>query len=102
MIKALINGILKLLIMILNIVLLPINALIENIFPDMASAIQTFTNFLNNVVGNNMAYFFHLFPPIFRNLLVIWFTFVIAYYSIYYTYKGILKIWEIIQKIKFW
>lgn len=87
---------------ILNIVLIPINALIENIFPDMASAIQTFTNFINNVLGNNLVFFFKLLPPIFRGLLFTWFTFVIAYYSIYYTYKGILKIWEVIQKIKFW
>lgn len=102
MIKGILNGILKMLLAILNIVLLPINALIENIFPSMANAIQTFTDFINNVLGNNMVFFFHLLPPIFRGLLITWFTFVISYYSIYYTYKGILKIWEIIQKIKFW
>lgn len=102
MIKALINGLLKLLLMILDIVLIPINLLIENVFPSMATAIQTFTNFINNVLGSNLAYFFHLFPPIFRSLLIIWFTFVISYYTIYYTYLGILKIWAIIQKIKFW
>ena len=102
MINAIINGLLKLLLMILNIVLLPINTLIENVFPDMASAIQTFNNFISNVLGNNMVFFFHLLPPIFRTLLFTWFTFVISYYSIYYTYKAILKIWEIIQKIKFW
>lgn len=102
MIKALLKGILKMILSILNIVLIPINTLIENVFPDMASAIQTFTNFINNILGNNMVFFFHLLPPIFRSLLFTWFTFVIAYYSIYYTYKGILKIWEVIQKIKFW
>lgn len=102
MIKGILKGILKMILRILNIVLIPINTLIENIFPSMADAITTFTNFVNNILGNNLTYFFHLLPPIFRNLLVIWFTFVIAYYSIYYTYKGILKIWEIIQKIKFW
>lgn len=102
MIKALLKGILKMLVFVLNIILLPINALIENVFPSMAEAIQTFTNFLNNVIGNNMVYFFHLFPPIFRNLLVIWFTFVISYYTIYYSYLAILKLWAIIQKVKFW
>lgn len=102
MIKGILNGILKMILAILNIVLLPINALIENIFPNMASAITNFTNFLNNVIGNNLVYFFHILPPIFRSTLVIWFTFVIAYYGIYYTYLGILKIWAIIQKIKFW
>lgn len=102
MIKALLKGILKMLIAILNIVLLPINALLENVFPNMTQAINTFTNFINNILGNNMIYFFHILPPIFRTLLVVWFTFVISYYSIYYTYLAIIKIWAIIQKIKFW
>lgn len=66
MIKALINGIIKLLIMILNIVLLPINTLIENVFPSMSNAITTFTNFINNILGTNMVFFFQLLPPIFR------------------------------------
>ena len=102
MIKSLLNGILKVILMLLNIILIPINSLIENVFPSMVSAIQTFTNFINNIIGNNLVYFFHLFPPIFRSLLIIWFTFVIGYYTIYYTYLAILKIWDIIQKIKFW
>lgn len=87
---------------ILNLFLIPVNALIENLFPDMSSAITTFTGFVNNVLGNNLSFFFHLLPPIFRTLLFTWFTFVVAYYTIYYTYIGILKIWDVIQKIKFW
>lgn len=102
MIKGILKGILKMILKVLNIVLIPINTLIANVFPSMDTAIQTFTNFINNVIGNNLVFFFHILPPIFRTLLFTWFTFVIAYYSIYYTYKGILKIWEIIQKIKFW
>lgn len=102
MIKALLKGVLKMLIAVLNIVLIPINALIENIFPNMANAIDTFTNFITNILGNNMIYFFHILPPIFRTLLVVWFTFVISYYSVYYTYLGIIKLWGVIQKIKFW
>lgn len=102
MINALLKGILSMITSLLNIFLLPINTLIENIFPDMTSAIQTFTNFINQYLGGSLAYFFSILPPIFRGLLVIWFTFVISYYSIYYTYLAIIKIWSIIQKIKFW
>lgn len=102
MINALLKGILSMITSLLNIFLLPINTLIENIFPDMTSAIQTFTNFINQYLGGSLAYFFSILPPIFRSLLVIWFTFVISYYSIYYTYLAIIKIWSIIQKIKFW
>lgn len=102
LIKALLNGILNVITSLLNIFLLPINALIENIFPDMSSAINTFNNFINNYVGGTLSYFFSILPPIFRGLLVLWFTFVIAYYSVYYSYLAIIKIWNIIQKIKFW
>lgn len=96
------NGILTIVTGLLDIILLPVNALIENIFPSMASAVGTFNNFVNNYVGGSLAYFFSILPPIFRNLLTIWFTFVIAYYGIYYSYLAILKIWNVIQKIKFW
>lgn len=102
LINAILKGILTVITSLLNIFLLPINALIENVFPDMSNAIGTFNTFINNYVGGTLSYFFSILPPIFRSILVIWFTFVIAYYSIYYTYIGILKIWNIIQKIKFW
>lgn len=102
LIKALLNGILNVITSLLNIFLLPINVLIENIFPDMSSAISTFNNFINNYVGGTLSYFFSILPPIFRGLLVLWFTFVISYYSVYYSYLAIIKIWNIIQKIKFW
>ena len=102
MIKSILNGILKMILKVIGIVLIPIDTLISNLFPSMTNAITTFTNFVNNVLGNNLVYFFHLLPPTFRSLLVIWFTLVIGYYSVYYTYLAIIKIFAIIQKIKFW
>lgn len=102
MIKAIINGLLKLIMSILNVFLLPINLLFENLFPDMTNALGTFNTFINTYVGGTLSYFFSILPPIFRGLLVIWFTFLISYYTIYYTYHGLIKIWGIIQKIKFW
>lgn len=102
MIKTLLNGILKAITSVVGFILSPINALFNNLFPDMSSAISTFNNFVTSYLGGALSYFFSLFPPIFKSLLVLWFTFVIAYYSIFYTYKMIIKIFNIIQKIKFW
>lgn len=102
MIKAILNGILKVITSLVGFLLTPINALFTNLFPNMSNAISSFNSFVNTYVGGALSYFFSLFPPIFRSLLVIWFTFVIAYYGIFYTYKAIIKIFEIIQKIKFW
>ena len=102
MIKVLFNGLLNLLASVMNFVLTPINLLFANLFPDMTSAIATFNNFVSSYLGSGLAYFFSMFPPIFRNLLVLWFTFVVAYYGIIYTYIGFVKLWSVIQKIKFW
>ena len=102
MIKTLLNGILKAITSVIGFILTPINALFENLFPDMSNAISTFNTFVSTYVGGALSYFFSLFPPIFRVLLILWFTFVIAYYSVYYSYKAIIKIFNVIQKIKFW
>lgn len=102
MFKALLNGILKTIASILNIVLSPINSLFNSLFPNMSSMISTFNGFVNTYIGSNLSWFFSLLPPMFRTCLTTWFTFVISYYGIYYTYKGIVKLWTIIQKIKFW
>lgn len=102
MIKAILNGIIGLAKKLITIVLTPLNLLIANLFPNMASAISTFNTFVNTYIGGTLSYFFSLFPPIFRSLLIIWFTFVIGYYGFIYTYKGIIKIYQIIQKIKIW
>lgn len=102
MIKAIINGILNILMKIIDIVLTPLNLLFDNVFPDVSSMISTFNTFVTNYVGGALSYFFSILPPLFRGLLVLFITFVIAYYGIYYTYLAIKKIFDIIQKIKLW
>lgn len=102
MIKAIINGILNILMKVIDIVLTPLNLLFDNLFPDVGNMISTFSTFVNTYVGGTLSYFFSLLPPIFRGLLTLFITFVIAYYGIYYTYIGIKKIFDIIQKIKLW
>lgn len=102
MIKAIINGILNILMKIIDIVLTPLNLLFDNVFPDVSNMISTFNTFVTTYVGGALSYFFSILPPLFRGLLVLFITFVIAYYGIYYTYLAIKKIFDIIQKIKLW
>ena len=102
MIKALINGILGILMSIINIVLTPLNLLFDNLFPDVGNMISTFSTFVNQYVGGSLSYFFSLLPPLFRGLITTFITFVIAYYGIYYTYVSIKKLFDVIQKIKLW
>ena len=77
MIKAIINGILSLIISILDIILIPVNALFENLFPDVSSMISTFNTFVTTYVGGGLSYFFSILPPIFRGLLVTFITSVV-------------------------
>lgn len=102
MIKAILKGLLKALSSVVTGLLTPVNALFTNLFPNMANAIATFNSFINRFFGDGLSYFFSILPPTFKSLLVLWFTFVIAYYGIYYTYVGILKLFNVIQKVKFW
>ena len=53
MINAIIKGILNLAKMLIGIVLTPINLLIGNMFPDMASTISTFNTFVNTYIGGS-------------------------------------------------
>ena len=102
MINALLNGILKVITTLLNVFLLPINLLIDNLFPDMTEAISHFNNFVTTYLGSPLSYFFNLLPPIFKSIMLLWLTFLVSYYTVYYSYLAIIKIWSIIQKIKFW
>lgn len=102
MIKAILNGLLSALTGVVSFLLTPLNALVSNLFPNMATAIATFNNFVDTYLGSNLAYFFSMFPPTFKSLLVLFFTFCIAYYTVYFTYIALVKIFTIIQKVKFW
>ena len=102
MIKAILNGVMKLVTNIINIVLLPVNALIGNIFPNFSSSVSQFNSFVTNYVGGTISYFSSLLPPITRNVIAIWLTFLIVYYGVVWSYSLIVKIYNVIQKIKFW
>ena len=64
MVKALLNGFLKMLISVVNLFLTPINLLFENLFPNMTNAITQFNTFVNTYVGGTLSYFFSILPPI--------------------------------------
>lgn len=102
MIKAILNGILNALTGVVSFLLTPLNLLVANLFPDMSSTIATFNNFVDTYFGNNLTYFFSMFPPIFKSLLVLFITFSIGYYTVHFTYTALVKIFNVIQKVKFW
>ena len=102
MIKALLNGILSIVGMLVNFLLTPVNLLISTLFPDLSYYIGMFNTTVNTFFGNTVTWIFNLLPTNFGNLIIVWLTFCISYYGVYYTYLGIVKLFNVIQKIKFW
>lgn len=76
MIKAIITGIFKLITSLINIILLPINALINTFIPDLNNVFGIITNFFNYAF-NLAGYILDMLciPPIVANLFVAYITF---------------------------
>lgn len=87
---------------IIDIVLTPINLLVDGLFPNMSNAISSFNTMLNSYVGNSLSWFFSFVPPITKSILLIALTFLIGYYTFIWSYSLIIKLWNVIQKIKLW
>lgn len=86
----------------IDVILSPINALIVNLFPNLANIINAFNGAIQIYVGGGLTYFFNLVPTTSRSLILLWVTILLAYYGIILGYHLIVKILQIIQKIKVW
>lgn len=102
MAKAIFNVFFKIIQAFLNIVLLPVNALIVNLFPDFSSMISSFNNGVSTYIGSGLGFFSSLLPPTTRTLILLYLTFLVSYYTITYSVHAIIKIFDIIKRIKFW
>lgn len=102
MAKALFNVLFSVIKTILNIGLAPINLLVVNLFPDFSNLISTFNNGVQTYIGTGLGFFANLLPPHTKSLVLLYLTFLISYYTIVYGAHAIIKIFKIIQRIKFW
>lgn len=85
-----------------NIILTPVNALIVNLFPSLATIINSFNAGIQIYVGGGVAYFMNLVPPTSKILIVLWVSILLSYYGVILGYHLIVKILEIIKRIKVW
>lgn len=102
MVNALMQGILDMLGWLLDLVLTPVNLIVDNLFPSVAGLINVFTEFIQNYLGGGISYFAQFIPPITRGVISFWLVFLIAYYGVVWGYTLIIKLWNLIQKLKFW
>lgn len=102
MAKALFSVFFKIIKSVVNIVLTPINLLVVNFFPNLATIINSFNTALTIYLGGGLTYFFNLIPPTSRTLILLYVSILLIYYTSIFSYHLILKIFQIIKKIKIW
>lgn len=102
MAKAIFNVLFKIIKVVLDVGLSPVNLLVANLFPDFAILLSTFNNNVSRYVGGMLGYFSYMIPSTTKSLIVLYLTFLISYYSISYAVYAVIKIFKIIQRIKFW
>lgn len=102
MAKAIFTVLFKIIQGILNAILAPINLLVVNLLPDFSSMINTFNTSVSTYIGKGLAYFAYLLPPTTKQLISIYLLFLATYYTVTISVHSIIKIFKIIQRIKFW
>lgn len=102
MAKAIFGALFKIIKGVANIVLLPINALVSNLLPDLSALISTFNTAVTTFFTGGLNYFFHILPPHCRTFVLLWLTLLIAFYTFSITAHFILKVYTIIKNIKIW
>lgn len=102
MANAIIKALFKLILSFLNIILYPLNTLITQIFPDVSNVVSTFTTFCNTFLTGSLAFFGGFIPPMTKGIVILWLTFLIGYYPGVWLWNATIKVFNVIQKIKFW
>lgn len=101
MFKALFKIIINLLATIIQLIVWPINQLISATLPDLTTKISDVNSTITNVF-NSMTWALGLLPPIVIETLLFIITIEIAKHTIYLSTHTLVKVWNVLQKIKFW
>ena len=101
MFKFLFNVIINMLATVIQIICLPINAIITNAMPDLSSQITNVSNTIGSVF-NSLNWAIGLVPSIIIETLLFIITIEIAKHSIFLSTHTLIKVWNVLQKIKFW
>lgn len=101
MFKALFNIIINLIATIIQIVLYPLNTGISAILPDVSDYILKVTNSISGMFSN-LSWGLGLIPEPVLDVVGIIITLEIAKHSMYVFSHVLVKLWNLIQKLKFW
>lgn len=101
MFRALFNIILNMLASVIQLIVWPINQLITATLPDLSSKLTLVSNTMNSVF-DSLSWAIGLVPPVIIETLLFIILVEIAKHTIYISTHALIKVWNIIQKIKFW
>lgn len=101
MAKAFLKVIIGLLSTIVQIVCLPINLVMTKTMPDLSEKITFVTNNIPSYF-DGVGYALSWLPGTLVGILIFIIAVEIAKYTIYLSIHGVIKIWNLFQKLKFW
>ena len=101
MFKLLFNGITSILANLLSVICWPINQLIEVALPDFSDKITFITDNLSGVFSG-LTWAISILPPVVITTLIFILTLEVAKHTIFTSTHALIKVWNLIQKIKFW
>lgn len=101
MFKALFNIIINLLATVIQLICWPINTAITAALPDIAGKINEVTTSIASIF-NTITWALGLLPAILIEILLFIVTVEIAKHTIFKSTHVLIKVWNVLQKVKFW
>lgn len=101
MFKALFKIIIGLLSTLVQVVVLPINLVMTSTMPDLSEKIQLVASNIPNYF-DGLDYALSWLPSVLVGILIFIIAIEITKYTIYMSVHGIIKVWNLFQKLKFW
>lgn len=101
MFKALFNIIINLLATVIQIICWPVNQIITSALPDISSKLLEVSNSFNNIF-DSITWALGLLPQSIIEILLFILTIEIAKHTIFKSTHMLIKVWNVLQKIKFW
>lgn len=101
MFKALFNIIINLLATVIQLICWPVNAVITAALPDISNKLLQVSESLNSIF-DSITWALGLLPQSIIEILLFIMTIEIAKHTIFKSTHMLIKVWNVLQKIKFW
>ena len=101
MFKLLFNGITSILANLLSVICWPINQIISGVLPDFSDKLTFITDNLSSVFSG-LTWAISILPPVVVSTLLFILALEVAKHTIFTSTHALIKVWNLIQKIKFW